>query len=305
MASQWSKPNRVEVRNEQICAGFSSEWNYPLTDAIRKGSALEDLGVARTGKEIQKFVKKWGFLKDAVSPDRGTDEALRKRDKEWGFTRHVRGVSRSEIALPIAYFRAERAHVLALAQLATALRQPKDLGDAVRDYWNTYDPGLLRLPVQVLDGAVSDYVWTAEEKARLEDGVPWSQLSLERTWATSAPDWPLGPPGPCYVNHLLRQRLAIQTELRVVKRGHRWQLEDVPLIDTLEKALLWTLRTKLDVVLYRVCEDCGFDFLANRPNQRYCLEKCGNNARVKKYRRKQAKGRRSGGRRADRNTRAR
>ena len=288
MASTWRRPNKVDIVDQEIRADFSSAKTYPLSRALaeqerdrqgarsEKGRALRDLGTARTHDEIASFVRKWGFLRD----DGGGNE------------------ERSGYA--VAHFAAERAYIMALAGLATALRGRGNRSDAVKKYWQSrYDPSLL--------GPVFGFPWDSYEQTRAKrqeacaGGQPTEYDRLiEPVWKLDHPDWPLDPPGPCYVAHLLAQSLSIPTRLHVVKRDQRWALEDTPEVDTLEKALLWSLRYRLGVVQYRHCEECGGDFLADRPNQRFCRNACGNLSRVHRHRRKAKKGKQRGGRKVRR-----
>ena len=283
MPSQWRKPNRVEVRDREILADFSRGVEYPLARAMAEGKkrqahdtklrtksvALQELSLTRSDEDIQKFVKKWGLLVETI----GTN-----------------------VRYPVLFFRTQRALVIGLARLATALHRPTDRPGAVRKFWQDYDPLRAGEAVPSMDGDPTTRL-TDQEKQRVADGVPWYQVARERLWQLEHPNWPLVPPGAGYIAHLLAQFLGTSTHLEVMRHGQRWDLQETPQVTTLLGAMLWSIRTQLGVTLYRVCERCKEGFVPKRPDQRYCVGKCGNQARVQKYRRKRAKGRGAGGRR--------
>ena len=185
MPSQWRKPNRVEVRDREILADFSRGVEYPLARAMAEGKkrqahdtklrtksvALQELSLTRSDEDIQKFVKKWGLLVETI----GTN-----------------------VRYPVLFFRTQRALVIGLARLATALHRPTDRPGAVRKFWQDYDPLRAGEAVPSMDGDPTTRL-TDQEKQRVADGVPWYQVARERLWQLEHPNWPLVPPGAGYI----------------------------------------------------------------------------------------------------------
>lgn len=272
----WWRPHKVGIQTGILQGSFEGSF-YPLADAV--GGAfdmLADSSVTKTVEEFAKFVqtftKMWGFL---VS------------DRRDGKTRGCRFAE--------LYYRRNR--LVALAYLASAFRNNKDLDSAITHFWKS-DKALRAFQEEKeakLEARMVEWGWPPKEpplyhyefsdemQIRMEEeGISRKQLEHEEWY-----HWPK-PPSRGYVAHVLAQELQVPSELRAVESNGKWEVVESP-IQSLEHAILWTIRQRLEVIDYRICKSCGHGFVAKRNDQRFCTDGCGARLRMQKHRAKKSK----------------
>ena len=274
---RWWRPHKVVVRNGHLEASSEGSF-YPLVDAV--GGAFDMLADSSANKSDEEFVKfsvtfieTWGFLGLRYSP-------------------HGK-VGR----YPLMEFKYRRNRVLALAYLASAFRKNERLNIAINQFWQS-DRALREFQEErdaEWEARMIEWGWPPKEppyyiygvsdemRIRMEaEGISRKQLEHER-WC----HWPK-PPSRGYVTHLLAEQLQVPSELKAVESNGKWELAEIP-VQSVDHTILWTIRQRLDVIDYRICESCGHGFITRRSDQRFCTDGCGARIRMQKHRAKKSK----------------
>lgn len=277
----WRKPRRVALSDGVLLADFGKCATYPLLDAARDGRALQALSEAETEAEACRFTQNWGFL-------------------------HHRFESGRWDRFPLALFRLHRRYFLALARLCEAVRsRPFDTGEsraalralkasrAEREAYIYPTTDARRNAVRdalqsigVADGGASENSLTTAERALADQGVPIPVLVMARGERRSTVS----------LTEYAARTVALELSAGLLSHWrpvlHKgsgrqyggWDFEDIPIVNSLQDVLMWTVRLRYRVLHHFFCESCGRESTSWRSDKRFCSAECGTRARVQRFR---------------------
>ena len=252
VATQWPKPRRVMVDGGYLIADFSGGFEYPLLAAAKKGRALRALLDARTNDEVGEFTKGWGLLYQRLEGGRSD-------------------------RFPLDLFHIERRKFLAVIRLGTALRGS---GTTVKRSLQELAAVKAELRMRIYGDHQTYSVrenLPEQDRALFDLGVPISQIVRARQQIR-------GISLHEHAAQALAAELHMPHFLRGVRQNREWTLEETPAVFTLEMVLRWSCRSQYRRFYHLFCASCGEAAVAQRSDARFCSERCGTRARVRRIR---------------------